>query len=286
MMLRWCIVILLASGKASCYVDSAASRYYEKLTLRPLTNNFLLASFQFETLAPYDAHHGVASSNHFSFMPRSVGQILRHTHTHELHLRLTQGRWDDENWGSLPYNGKYAGGTGLEVFAWLKGGSDEIVTRRWTTLTNSLAGLFCASLNFLDSTRTIRPRDSFKSSPYHYDSVRNDLHLFHGSLPREPVCTENLTPFLKLLPCKRHAGVASLLNGHRLFDAQWQVMSIDVEPIVQDGMSFVRMSQKIDMVVDIPRSLRKIGEKQNLIAANSLICFRTSCSFATNCRSG
>src|ERR1700709_169692 len=101
---------------------------------------------------------------------------------------------------------------------------------RWLTLTNALSGLFCASLNFIDSTRTTRPVMSFQPAGYHPNSTIANLHLLHGTLPREVVCTENLTPFLKLLPCKGKAGISSLLDGHKLFDASWQSMSIDVRP--------------------------------------------------------
>ena len=91
--------------------------------------------------------------------------------------------------------------------------------RRWLTLTNALSGLFCASLNFIDSTRTTRPVMSFQPAGDHSNSTLSNLHLLHGTLPREVVCTENLTPFLKLLPCKGKAGISSLLDGHKLFDA-------------------------------------------------------------------
>jgi hypothetical protein len=36
----------------------------------------------------------------------------------------------------------------------------------------------------------------------------------HAMLPHEPLCTENLTPWLRLLPCRDQAGLASLLR-HR-----------------------------------------------------------------------
>jgi GPI-anchor transamidase subunit T len=52
--------------------------------------------------------------------------------------------------------------------------------------------------------------------------------LIHASHPSENICTENLTPFLKLLPCKSRSGIASLLNPHRLFDADWHGISIRV----------------------------------------------------------
>ncbi|KDO19168.1 hypothetical protein SPRG_21460 [Saprolegnia parasitica CBS 223.65] len=34
--------------------------------------------------------------------------------------------------------------------------------------------------------------------------------FFESNLPREELCTENLSPWLKLLPCRSHAGLESL----------------------------------------------------------------------------
>lgn len=134
---------------------------------------------------------------------------------------------------------------------------------RWTTLTNALSGLFCASLNFIDSTRTIRPQMSFQPMGSHLNKTSSRLHLLHGTLPREPVCTENLTPFLKLLPCKGRAGISSLLDGHKLFDASWQSMSIDVRPVCANdgGECMLEIDQTVDMVLDIERSKRRRGWK-------------------------
>lgn len=80
----------------------------------------------------------------------------------------------------------------------------------------------------------------------------------HGALPHEVVCTENLTPFLKLLPCKGKAGISSLLDGHKLFDASWQTMAIDVRPFCPtDGSECVlEIEQTVDMVLDVERSMR------------------------------
>ena len=150
-----------------------------------------------------------------------------------------------------------AGGTGVELWAWVDADSDTAADARWTTLTNALSGLFCASLNFLDSTRTIRPVLSFSPEGDHSPAQRGRLHLLHGALPREPVCTENLTPFLKLLPCKGRAGVASLLDGHRLFDAQWQSMSVVVKPVCSASGCVLQVEQRVDMVLDVARTLQK-----------------------------
>lgn len=127
---------------------------------------------------------------------------------------------------------------------------------RWLTLTNALSGLFCASLNFIDSTRTIRPVNTFEPEGIH--KSMDNLQLLHGTLPHEVVCTENLTPFLKLLPCKGKAGISSLLDGHKLFDATWQTMAIDVRPICSsDGENcLLEMQQVVAMVLDLDRSKR------------------------------
>lgn len=102
---------------------------------------------------------------------------------------------------------------------------------------------------------------TFEPAGDHSKSSRSDLHLLHGTLPREVVCTENLTPFLKLLPCKGKAGISSLLDGHKLFDASWQTMSIDVKPVCpgEGAECYVEMEQTVDMVLDIERSKRPRG---------------------------
>jgi phosphatidylinositol glycan class T len=212
-----------------------------------------LASFRFVTNGTFTSHH--------TFFPRSLAQILEHSGARELHLKFSLGRWDAERWGAQIWDGKTGGGTGVELWAWVEADDDTGADKRWTTLTNALSGLFCASLNFIDSTRTIRPVMSFQPDGHHSPETLERLHLLHGSLPREPVCTENLTPFLKLLPCKGRAGISTLLDGHKLFDAQWQSMSIDVKPVCgEEGTErrcMLQVEQSVDMVLDIGRSLQR-----------------------------
>ncbi|KAH9907277.1 Gpi16 subunit, GPI transamidase component [Xylariomycetidae sp. FL2044] len=233
-----------------------ASDYHERLALKPLPQSALLASFNFRSntsLPQFEAHN-------FQYFPRSLGQILQHVGTRELHLRFSLGRWDAESWGARPWDGTKEGGTGVELWAWLEAQTDEEADRKWLTLTNALSGLFCASLNFIDETRTTRPVMSFRPEGDHSETTLANMQLLHGVLPREVVCTENLTPFLKLLPCKGKAGVSSLLDGHKLFDASWQSMAIDIRPVCPTGEECVlQIEQTIDMVLDIERSRRPRG---------------------------
>ncbi|EEP76419.1 conserved hypothetical protein [Uncinocarpus reesii 1704] len=241
----------------------ATSDYTEQLVLEPLPPSSLLASFNFrsnESTAAFEQQN-------FRYFPRSLGQILQHASAKELHLRFTTGRWDAESWGERPWHGFKEGGTGVELWAWIEANTDDeygfplqsLVIRafaKWMTLTQSLSGLFCASLNFIDSTRTTRPYLTFQPSGNHPSG--QNLHLLHGTLPGEVVCTENLTPFLKLLPCKGKAGISGLFDGHRLFDAAWQSMSIDFRPVCseENGQCHVTLEQSVDMVLDIDRSKR------------------------------
>ncbi|KAL7785880.1 GPI transamidase component PIG-T [Trichoderma ceciliae] len=231
----------------------SATEYHEQLNLRPLPLSALLASFNFRantSIADFEAQN-------FRLFPRSLGQILQYAGTRELHLRFTLGRWDAESWGTRPWDGTREGGTGVELWAWLDAETDDEADEKWLTLTNALSGLFCASLNFIDGTRTIRPVVSFQPEGDHPNTTLENTRLLHGVLPHEVVCTENLTPFLKMLPCKGKAGIASLLDGHKLFDASFQSMAIDVRPICpSEGECVLQLEQTVDMVLDVDRSKR------------------------------
>ncbi|KAL6408241.1 phosphatidylinositol glycan, class T [Ilyonectria robusta] len=253
MMRQFLAFLFLAIAHGLGLAAASDSDYHEQLTLRPLPLSALLASFNFRastSIEDFEAHN-------FRLFPRSLGQILQYAGTRELHLRFTLGRWDAERWGARPWDGTREGGTGVELWAWLDAETDEEADEKWLTLTNALSGLFCASLNFIDETRTIRPVMSFQLEGDHPNTTLANTRLLHGVLPHEVVCTENLTPFLKLLPCKGKAGIASLLDGHKLFDASYQSMAIDVRPKCDvEGHCVLEMEETVDMVLDVNRSKR------------------------------
>lgn len=126
-----------------------------------------------------------------------------------MELSFTQGRWNYERWGGFdPISSNNAKPPGVELWAVFDVPSDE-VDASWKNLTHTLSGLFCASINFLESSATysapdwgFRPRLS---------------NMRYGSLPREAVCTENLTPWLKLLPCRDKAGLSALMDRPSIY---------------------------------------------------------------------
>jgi hypothetical protein len=54
----------------------------------------------------------------------------------------------------------------------------------------------------MDNKSTVQPRWSFRPSGLASDFYSADFRFIrYSTLPREVVCTENLTPWKKLLPC-------------------------------------------------------------------------------------
>lgn len=78
---------------------------------------------------------------------------------------------------------------------------------RWTTTTQALGGLFCAGLGPSEE-------DSIKTFGHIYPPLaHSETGLTHRMLssPHLHLCTENLTPFLSLLPSKGQSGLSHLL---------------------------------------------------------------------------
>ncbi|KAF8609557.1 Gpi16 subunit GPI transamidase component [Ceratobasidium sp. AG-I] len=233
-MLLWTLLIL-----AGCVRAQDRETFSERLWVEPFRDGKLLAQFEFTTIlddVPRSPHTlGVDDSpQHYTVVPLALGQVLREYSVTELHLSLNAGKWNYNAWGA-PLVPNVA--SGAELWAWMghtQNETSEIIEKRWRGLTNALAGLFCASLGSMDERRTVVPDIAFRPEG---DLPGDYSHsLRYASIPSENVCTENLTPFAKLLPCKAHVGIASLLNPHRLFDGDWHGMSITVRWLQDVGV--------------------------------------------------
>ncbi|KAF9905345.1 hypothetical protein EC991_001710 [Linnemannia zychae] len=272
--------VLALNAAASPHRDTvpilkAPEAFHEELVFKPLNDGSVYSHFQFTThigTMMDDDHFDGAASNlfkHYNLFPRSIGQILHSFEVEELHLTFTQGRWQYSDWG---YPLAPSAGTGVELWAWLNDDRKQ-TDEHWKGLTNTLSGLFCASLNFIDNTITTEPKLSFRneglynthSAPTVESFSRNSnsngnstlpRKLRYGSLPHENVCTENLTPWIKLLPCKSKAGIASLLKSHKLFDTRFYSMAVHVRSVCEDEQCRVRsleLVQTITAVFDVAR---------------------------------
>ncbi|KAM4564099.1 GPI transamidase component PIG-T [Odontesthes bonariensis] len=223
--------------------------FREELAIRPLHSGDIYASFQFRTLWETDFMRGNKVS-HYRLFPKSLGQVISKFSVRELHISFTQGYWRTMQWGQpfLPSP------PGAELWVWFQDSVTD-VDATWKELTNVLSGIFCASLNFIDSTNTVQPSASFK--PLGIGNVTDHRFLRYATLPREIVCTENLTPWKKLLPCGSKAGLAVLLKSEKLFHSSFHSQAVHIRPVCQDWQCKTtswELRQTLNVVFDLHTS--------------------------------
>jgi phosphatidylinositol glycan class T len=109
------------------------------------------------------------------------------------------------------------------------------VDARWKELQAALAGLFCASLSQMSPEFTSDPSSLLRPRRQPVDAGAPPSSFRYATLPRESVCTENLAPFVKMLPCRRERGLAALLNPLKLFRAHFHSIQFRVEPLFRSS---------------------------------------------------
>jgi len=230
---------LISSQPSNAFSDGA---HFEELFVRELPTGKVLTHFQFTTRLNIEQNNDSRDFVHFDLLPKSLGHIIKKFHVEELHLTFTQGRWWNEMWGYPVIDAP----VGVELWTWFQPPEEtppeflpSSINALWKGLTFSLAGLFCASMEEMKNSVTTQPHLSFLPEGAHnvhkdfQDRMNNDL-LRYSVLPRETVCTENLTPWIKLLPCKAKEGLGSLLNALKLYDVHFHSMGIHVRTIYQE----------------------------------------------------
>ncbi|POI26287.1 hypothetical protein CIB84_009960 [Bambusicola thoracicus] len=218
------LVLLLAAGLGQ---GTTRGVLREELLLRPLPVGDVAAVFQFRTRWDADLQQGAVS--HYRLFPKALGQLVAAHGVRELHLALTQGFWSTQSWGQPPLGAP----AGAELWVWFQDTVPEYVPlaplhlwdrslgqlgcssvdKAWKELSNILSGIFCASLNFIDSTNTVTPTASFKP-----------LGVANESRP--------WTEFF-LFPLQ--AGLAVLLKAERLFHSSYHSQAVHIRPICRDA---------------------------------------------------
>ncbi|KAB7506120.1 GPI transamidase component PIG-T [Armadillidium nasatum] len=205
-------------------VEDYNNAFSEELLIRPLPSGHVYSHFEFTTLwTNKRIKESILNYKDFDFVhydlfPRAFGEIVERYHVRELHLSLTQGLWRYHKWGYPVVEAP----PGAQLWT-------------WKDLVNALSGLFCASLNFIDSTNTVSPELSFRPLGITNPSYSQNSSLMrYTALPRENVCTENLTPWKKLLPCDTKSGLSTLLHPTPLYSAYYHSLSLHMRPICED----------------------------------------------------
>ncbi|KFK38168.1 hypothetical protein AALP_AA3G077800 [Arabis alpina] len=214
--------------------------FSEELLLKPLPDRKVLAHFHFENRAPPSNSHGL----HHHLFPKAISQLVQKFRVKEMELSFTQGRWNHEHWGGFdPLSSMNAKPVGVELWAVFDVPQSEVDTS-WKNLTHALSGLFCASINFLESSASY-------AAPTWGFGVNSDK-LRYGSLPREAVCTENLTPWLKLLPCRDKDGISALMNRPSVYRGFYHSQRLHLSTVEsgEEGLgSGIKLEQTLTVVL-------------------------------------
>lgn len=220
-----------------CVAVKGDNKFTEELLLRPLASGHLHSHFEFTTTwsSPEisEAVHNYRDFEfaHYDLFPRALGEVVERYHVRELHLSLTQGLWRHRKWGYPVVDAP----PGAQLWVWFNPTTDDL-DQTWRDLVNALSGLICASLNFIDSTNTVSPELSYRPQGVADDwYAGNSSYMRYAALPRENVCTENLTPWKKLLPCNAQSGLVALLHPGPLYTAHYHSLSLHLRPSCQDA---------------------------------------------------
>uniref|UniRef100_A0A915AS64 GPI transamidase component PIG-T n=1 Tax=Parascaris univalens TaxID=6257 RepID=A0A915AS64_PARUN len=216
--------------------------YTEELFLKRLRGEQMLSQFRFVAVSdnPLTSDYGT--------FPRIIGEVINKYDVREFHLSLTQGFWRTAEWGIAP---QPATPSGAQLYAWFDGNA-ESVDERWIYLVNSLNGIFCTSLLQMVPSLSSSPQFSFL--PRGLAISTDHRFMRYGALSGENVCTENLTPWRKLLPCKE-TGLSMLLNPIKLYSSMFHSMSVHVIRVCKNGTppceERVRVELNLNMVSDV-----------------------------------
>lgn len=165
-------------------------------------------------------------------------------------MSLTNGVWRHQFWG-FPIE---SAGSGAELYVWFKDHlSQQDINDQWVQLSEALSGLLCASFSFVEESNTIKPFYSFRPSSAPVNNL-NSSFIRYSTLPREVVCTENLTPWKKLLPCDSKDGFMSLLNAQYIYSTNYHSLGLHVRQLCLDSTcssSILESKQTVNLVHDL-----------------------------------
>ncbi|XP_072945035.1 GPI transamidase component PIG-T [Epargyreus clarus] len=240
-MANLCVLLLIALSYGPIFIF--ADDFNEEMFIKPLPPSHLYINFQFITLV--DGH---TSFEHSHLAPRSLREVMSRFDVEELHLTLTEGQWKHNQWGYPVLDAA----PGAELYAWFSPDVKDVDTQ-WRKLSATLSGLFCASLNFIDNFNTVTPQMALWPMGAVQSKQNATSYLRYASLPREIVCTENLTPWKKLLPCESRHGFASLLNSRMIHNTNYHSIGVHVRQMCKSSTcaeTNLEIKQTVALVYD------------------------------------
>lgn len=229
---------------------SRAFTFNEELLVENLPDSHVHLHFKFSTIWENDKNNKDKSVKNYELFPKRLGDIVSTFKMDQLKLTLSQGTWKYDKWG-MP---SLSAPSGSELWAIFENGlSEKIVDENWLQSSRTISGLFGLSINLKDNPNTVKPK--YLNLAIGNSSSLDANNLRYVSVPNEIICTENLTPWIKLLPCGRNKGVAQLFkNIQKLFEAQYLLAGLDYDKKCMDPNCLkekIEFTQTISLVYDL-----------------------------------
>lgn len=239
---------------------SSTDNYHETLHLTPLADGRIISTFEF-TIDTSDA-----TQNEYNLFPKSLGQILISNNVKTLSLVLTKGAWDRNMFGDLTPFPIGPPGAELRATFWNNSNSNSN-SNSWIRLKAALGGLYCTSLSTIEDTTTIQGTQHVYPNQY------------HGILQREMLCTENLAPLIKLLPCRTKAGLATLLEPTVVFAGDFTAIGLRV---TSNQIGQLSMSLTTTLILDNAKTLLQSSIVTTSSSLSSLATPQQQCPHASS----
>lgn len=118
------------------------------------------------------------------------------------------------------------------------------IENRFNMVIEVISGYFCASLNVLKYSNVIKP-----TMPSFQSKLTSPFVTIAGIIPSEPICIENLQPWLDLLPCSNSAGLAQMFKPEAIYQSDFH--SIEVEFFVDTDKETIEMNLRMITVYDL-----------------------------------
>lgn len=118
------------------------------------------------------------------------------------------------------------------------------IESRFNKAIELISGYFCASLNVLKYSNIIKP-----TIPTFPSKSADPFVTVIGIIPSEPVCIENLQPWLDLLPCSNSAGLAQMFKPESIYQTDFH--SIELEFSVIPDTQGLEMNLRMINVYDL-----------------------------------
>lgn len=230
--------------------SNAKHTFEEELLVENFPDSHAHLHFQFISTWNINDESQHSSVKNYDLFPKRLGDIVEKFNIDELKLTLSQGTWKYDKWG-MPSVSAPSGSELRSVFQ--KELSQELVDEYWLQSSRTISGLFGLSINLVDTPNTVKPKH-FQISQ-NLTSKFNSDNLRYVSIPNEIVCTENLTPWLKLLPCGRNKGLAQLFkNIPKIFDSQYLLVGLNFKQKCLDPSCSIKqaeLKQTLSLVYDL-----------------------------------